>query len=576
MKFVLIAGLLCLSLLPDVFGAGGNQEKVALVKEGKLSEARADWWGFNEADSTQVLQSAIDSGVKKLVIPNMGKPWIVNPIRLESDQEIVLEPGAVIEAIKGGFKGKNDSLFTARGKKNIKIIGGKGSILRMHKKDYQDKEQYTPAEWRMGIALYSCENVTISGLAIMSSGGDGIYIGNGRTPMNYCKDIVIKDCVIDDHHRQGISVISVVNLLIENCVIKNTKGTAPQAGIDFEPNAKGERLFGIVMKNCVFEDNAGGAVIICASPREDTEPISMTFDNCKAVGTGFSGGFGPNPPLAKIDAKMINCTQTVKGKTTVFNDFWTEFQNMQSLDPKQKEIIGRLKRIDIRNMKLKPLDATAYKELRKPQSLPLLRGKSNLIVYASQGEEFKFTAKLFRDYGKGMLLSQISPSGKKSPIAKLSGKNAVENLSMDAGETGAQIIEVEPGAGWFDIKTDRQGLAILALDGPVHLMGRLGLGTLYFYVPAGVSEFYVQAAGQGSERVKVSVYDGQGKLFEEKDALCVVHKFIVTRKDPSKGEIWSLKSEKAADFLLEDFYIDLIGVPPIFAPDKKSLLIPAE
>jgi parallel beta-helix repeat protein len=242
-------GLLLSTGATPASGPADYAEKVAQVKAGKLQEARADWWGFNETDATACLQKAINSGVKKLTVPNLGKPWIVDPIFLVSDQEIVLEPGAVIEAKKGSFKGIGDALVTSRQKKNIALSGGKGATLRMHKKDYQDKTQYKPAEWRHCVNLGGSENVKVLGLTLASSGGDGVYV-------NGCKDIVIKDCVIDDNHRQGISVISAVNLLIENCVIKNTQGTSPEAGIDFEPNRKTQRLSDMTVRNCTFENNA--------------------------------------------------------------------------------------------------------------------------------------------------------------------------------------------------------------------------------------------------------------------------------------------------------------------------------
>lgn len=570
MNRLILAGFLLFTILPQSHGQV-NSEKLELVKSGKIAEARADWWGFNETDSTGSLQAAIDSGVKKLIIPNMGKPWIVYPISLASDQEIMLEPGTVIEAIKGGFKGKKDSLFSAKGKKDI-TINGKDAILRMNKKDYQDKTQYEPAEWRMGIALFSCENVKITGLTIMSSGGDGIYISTCREPINYCKDIVIKDCIIDDNHRQGISVISVVNLLIENCVIKNTKGASPEGGIDFEPNVKQERLFGIIVKNCVFENNKGGGVIICSHPGAETEPISISFENCKAIGTGFTGGFGPYPPLSKIEAKMTNCTETVNGKTKVYNDFWKDFQNMQTLDRQKQEIVNRVKRVDVRGMKLKPLDEAAYSQTGK-LPIPVLRGKSTFIMCGKEGGKFAFKANFMRDYGKGMSVNLLSLLGKRDDLAKFSGKG-VKDISFNVKEAGVQIIEIEPGPGWFDLKPSQPGVAMLALDGPFHLFGKTGLGTYYFYVPAGTSEFYAEVAGDGAERVKASVYDAAGELFETQDQINIAHKFIVSRKDTSKGEIWSIKTGKATDFTLEDFRIDLIGIPPIMSTEKGSLLAP--
>jgi len=580
----MLVGLLLFTGLTQASWAQENSERLELVKAGKLREARADWWGFDETNSTICLQNAITSGVNKLIIPNMGKPWIVNPIELANDQEIFIEPGAVIEAIKGGFKGIGDCLFSANSKRNITIIGN-DAMLRMHKEDYQDKAQYTPAEWRHAIRLLSCENVKILGLTIMSSGGDGVYVGTDGNPIGYCKDIVIKDCVIDDNHRQGISVISVMNLLVENCVIKNTKGTAPEAGIDFEPNKiDTERLFGITVKNCIFENNAGPGVLIAAfyfGP--DSEPISISFENCKAIGTGFEGGFGclPQNTRSHIDAKMSNCTQIVNKKIKVYNDFWKDFQNVtQPLDKQRQEIVDRVKRVDVRGMKLKPLDKSVYKQVKK-MGLPVLRGKSFFITYAQKGETLAFNTKLLRDYGEGMSVQLLAPPGQTNGAAKFSGKDGAQELSYIANETGAQIIELDPGLlGWFDLSLGEARLPgncmqILGLNGYIHFFGQTGLDTFYFYVPAGATEFYVEAAGEGAEKIKVSVCDANGKLVETQDGIgTVAHKFFVKRKNAFKGEIWSLKTEKATDSILEDFYIDLVGIPPILSLNKKCLLVP--
>ena len=80
----------------------------------------------------------------------------------------------------------------------------------------------------------------MEGLTIVESGGDGIGVTG--------KNITIRKCVCDRNHRQGISVFSVENLLIEDCVLSNTSGTAPQSGIDFEPDHPNEILKNVVMR----------------------------------------------------------------------------------------------------------------------------------------------------------------------------------------------------------------------------------------------------------------------------------------------------------------------------------------
>jgi polygalacturonase len=110
----------------------------------------------------------------------------------------------------------------------------------MWKEDYQS-EEYRKAEWRMGISLRGCSDVTVEGLSIEKTGGDGVYIG-ATQEQPFCRDVTIRDVECVDNHRQGISVISAENLLIENCLFAKTDGTAPQAGIDLEPNGPDERL----------------------------------------------------------------------------------------------------------------------------------------------------------------------------------------------------------------------------------------------------------------------------------------------------------------------------------------------
>lgn len=278
--FLLIGSVYGDGLLEENYGNFANTEAVNKVSKGQLEVANAAWWGFDEQDSTNALQSAINSGAPKVIVPFMGKDWIVRPIYLASDQEIVFEPGVVVTAKKGEFKGNHDSLFRANSKKNI-TLSGYGAVMRMHKEDYLDPNNYEKGEWRMGLYLMSCSNVKVLGLTIADTGGDGIYLGENRNPA-YNENILIKDCVFDNNYRQGISVIGAKNLLVENCIFKNTSGTAPSDGIDFEPNNYVNKLTNCVIRNCIFENNEGGGIEICVTHllREKTEPISILIENC--------------------------------------------------------------------------------------------------------------------------------------------------------------------------------------------------------------------------------------------------------------------------------------------------------
>ena len=286
-----------------------SMDKRVELGRGKRDTAYPTWWGFNEKEATAYIQAAIDSPAKRVVIPNIGKPWIIRPIFLRSDLELVFEPGVEIIAKKGQFKWVDDCMFTARDAHNIKVKGNKGVVVKMHKKDYQDKKIYQHSEWRNGFSFYGCTNVVIEDLTISDTGGDGIYISSSRQP--YCKDVVIRNVKCLNNHRQGISIISAENVLIENCELSNTSGSNPQAGIDLEPNNSAEIIKNIFIRNVVANNNVGPGFVFYLSPLdENSEPVSVTFENCVANNNGLPGfllAFPPETVRGTSKVKLINC-----------------------------------------------------------------------------------------------------------------------------------------------------------------------------------------------------------------------------------------------------------------------------
>lgn len=275
--------ILAASLLLSWMFFSQQPEKVAAVRKGEIKEARVSWWGFDPEDSTSFLQDAINSRVPRLIVDRMATPWITaKTLQLVSNQEIIFEEGAEILAKAGEFKGTNDFLVCLKSIENVTLQGlGTGATLRMRKADYHT-DAYVKAEWRHAISLLSSHNIKILNLKMVESGGDGIYLSvDNHNPGVYPENILIKDCVCDGNNRQGISVIAGVNVLIENTRLINTKGTAPEAGIDFEPNNADEPIRNFVMRNCYTENNAGGGYYsYLANMRTPAGPLEITFENC--------------------------------------------------------------------------------------------------------------------------------------------------------------------------------------------------------------------------------------------------------------------------------------------------------
>jgi len=242
----------------------------------------AAWWGFDPADSTTSLQAALDSDAGIVVVPRMQSPWILSrTLVVPSGVELLLEPGVVILAAEGAFRGAGDSLVTARGATDFSILGY-GATLRMRKRDYQ-RPPYEPAQWRHALSLRGVERARVAGLAIESSGGDGIYVGTLRGAVSPapCQDLVLQDLDIRDNHRQGVSVISARRLLIENCRITGTAGASPGAGIDFEPNSDDPGFEDCVVRSCRIEGNAGpGMQFAFGRLGSQSGPVSIRVEDC--------------------------------------------------------------------------------------------------------------------------------------------------------------------------------------------------------------------------------------------------------------------------------------------------------
>ncbi|HRY71162.1 MAG TPA: nucleoside hydrolase [Phycisphaerae bacterium] len=263
-------------------------ELVREVMSSRRQEARVSWWGFNPADSTAHLQKAINSKVKRLILDRQASPWITRPLTGVNGQEIVFEAGTELVAMEGAFRAKSDCLLSFRECEDVvlrgeRADGGKSTLIRMRKQDYQSAA-YENSEWRHGVAFFGCRNVLVQDLTIQDTGGDGIYLGAGlkHTPN---RQVTIRRVDCNANHRQGISVISAEGLLIEDCRLRHTDGTAPKAGIDFEPNHPADSLVRCVLRRCIAESNAGTGFQICPQfLNSQSKPISIHLDQCVSRG----------------------------------------------------------------------------------------------------------------------------------------------------------------------------------------------------------------------------------------------------------------------------------------------------
>jgi hypothetical protein len=259
------------------------------------------------SDDTLYLQSLLDSPGSEIMIPAKDTPWISGPLFLSStNKRITFGKGCTVLAKIGAFLDPGDCLLTISDSRNI-TVSGYSATLKMRKDHYASKP-YKSGEWRHGISIRNSSHITIEGLTIRESGGDGVYIGQ-NTGQPVCEDIVLRDLDLGNNYRQGVSVVSVRGFLMEHCSVTGTRGTPPSAGIDFEPNSD---LFGFtacVIRNCIFEKNGGPGILVYLKKMTSSRtPFDLVVENTRSVGNLSATAIYGIPRGVTGSVVFRNCT----------------------------------------------------------------------------------------------------------------------------------------------------------------------------------------------------------------------------------------------------------------------------
>ncbi|MGL4596115.1 MAG: right-handed parallel beta-helix repeat-containing protein [Bacteroidia bacterium] len=244
----------------------------------RASTVIASSFGWNANDATTAFQAAVQSGADTVIVDLQAGDWMVLSNNFYDIDSLVLifQPGVRLVAIPGGFPNVGDCLLRFIRCTDITVIGY-GATFQMQ------KPEYTSGEWRHTLSINNCSRVRIYGLTLRDSGGDGILISGDPwwNSQLYSEDIYISDVISDNNRRQGISVISVQNLRVENSLFMNTNGTLPEGGVDLEPDNPNHRMVNVNFTKCVFKNNYGSGIYLAFSFLDSTSlPVSVTFDRC--------------------------------------------------------------------------------------------------------------------------------------------------------------------------------------------------------------------------------------------------------------------------------------------------------
>ena len=564
---------------------------VEKVARGELREANVSWWGYDKDDATPYLAAALASKAQKVTVDRQAGPWYALPLTGRSDLTLVIPKGVTLCAKRGAFRRQADFLLRFNTATNVTLTGG--GTIQMWFEDYTNAALYAWSEWRHAVGLLSCHNVCVENLRIADSGGDGIYLGQqGRVPA--CTDVTIRNVTLSRNNRQGISVISADRLLVENCVMENTCGTPPMAGIDFEPNNFHQMLRDITVRNCVVRGNHGAGFDFSVGNLSAVSPaISITLENCRS-----EGNHKPTKFHRAADA-LTRYRGAVTFRNCVFNDLdggratfrsptgretmSVAFVDCRAADPEQGGALtpltgygweqvkpftwpdGSAIRLEtpplpdlarVRVLDAAPGQATSLKPVR-------IRGKAEYFVYANAARTLHFKATL-RAVGRpkrifGSLTLQTAKGGRCGKAELVPAKE--QEVAFKVPAAGFYRLFAQAGASVIYFTETDAPMALVNSE-TVGLPGWNGRpGSVYLRLPAGGGgPFAVSAAGGGgNERVHAQLFAPDGTCVWDVDNVGASEIWI-SPPQPAAG-LWRLASRKATQGCMDDYSLAVFGRP---------------
>lgn len=235
------------------------------------------------SDDTPYIQSAIDS------LDNGGTVFIPKGdysirvgngagfgIVLKSNIKLLLDSQAIIKLIPTSQE-VYYGIFIPRDSENVIVSGGQ---------IFGEREHHigTTGEWGFGILCRASKNVIIENIKIKDCWGDGIDItSSGETDDKKSKDVIIRNVVCENNRRNNLTLGGVEHIVIEHSKFVSANGTAPEAGIDIEPDNANRFNKDVTIFNCVIDNNKAYGVL-CTSFESNNITIKESYIKSSITG----------------------------------------------------------------------------------------------------------------------------------------------------------------------------------------------------------------------------------------------------------------------------------------------------
>lgn len=213
-------------------------------------------------DLTPELQAAFNAAVGRTLVINRGVwglsyGWGANGlgINVPSNITVVFESGSRLESV--AHNNLIYQMLRVWDKENVTVYNANLDGRR-------DLNGSVTGEFGMGIDVRGSKRVQIISPKTVGMWGDGIYLGQGAVN-GAPQDVYVLKHVSDNCRRQGVSIVSGVNVHFDTPEWRNTSGALPSAGLDIEPDSNADELRGIRITNPRTINNITGIQIQLAN-----------------------------------------------------------------------------------------------------------------------------------------------------------------------------------------------------------------------------------------------------------------------------------------------------------------------
>jgi len=219
-------------------------------------------------DDTSWLQARLDARGGTIFLPRLpnGACYATHGLWISHDDTTITSDGACITSLGPGPVRLRSTdgdpipssalLYISRSSpKKPGVVGVTVSNLRL----------VVPAGQGMfGVAAYG-HHTMLSHVDVEGSPTDDVLVGGRGNGNGFVTDVSILASTLSGANRNAISAFGVIGLRIEGNTIRDVRDSPPgqpAAGIDVEPDERGQPTLGVRIVDNVIEDNAGPGILL--------------------------------------------------------------------------------------------------------------------------------------------------------------------------------------------------------------------------------------------------------------------------------------------------------------------------